>query len=56
MTREIQAILFDFGGTLDSNGRHWRERFFALYREAGVKTSPEAFDRAFYDSDDEGAA
>lgn len=49
---DIKAVLFDFGGTLDSNGLHWRERFSVIYREAGIDTSNDAFVRAFYDSDD----
>ncbi|PCI40788.1 MAG: hypothetical protein COB53_00405, partial [Elusimicrobia bacterium] len=47
-----QALLFDFGGTLDSNGIHWPERFFSLYVEEGVTLERGTFDRAFYDSDD----
>nr|MCS5612468.1 hypothetical protein [Candidatus Poribacteria bacterium] len=27
---DIQTVVFDFGGTLDSNGIHWRNRFFEL--------------------------
>src|SRR5262245_33414253 len=48
----IQAILFDFGGTLDADGVTWKERFFRLYREEGVDISSERFDRAFYNADD----
>ncbi len=47
-----QALLFDFGGTLDSNGIHWPERFFSSYRKAGITVDRGTFDRAFYDSDD----
>lgn len=47
-----QAILFDFGGTLDSNGIHWPERFYSLYREEVTSLERDQFDRAFYDSDD----
>jgi FMN phosphatase YigB (HAD superfamily) len=49
----MRSILFDFGGTLDSDGRTWLERFFLLYREAGVAGDRAAFDKAFYKSDDE---
>lgn len=48
----MKAVLFDFGGTLDSDGLTWGDRFFPLYREAGLPLSREAFDRAFYKSDD----
>lgn len=48
----MKAVLFDFGGTLDSDGLTWGDRFFPLYREAGLPLTREAFDRAFYKSDD----
>lgn len=45
-----EALLFDFGGTLDADGVPWKERFARLFaEEAGVL---EGFDRAFYDADD----
>lgn len=47
-----QALLFDFGGTLDSNGVHWPERFFSLYRMEGAAMDRDRFERAFYDADD----
>ena len=28
--KNIETIIFDFGGTLDGNGIHWRNRFFDL--------------------------
>jgi putative hydrolase of the HAD superfamily len=34
----MRAILFDFGGTLDSP-RHWLDRFVSHYRSAGVDIS-----------------
>lgn len=52
MKTRIRSILFDFGGTLDSNGIHWPEHFFRIYREEGLKIERKTFDRAFYDSDD----
>lgn len=48
----MRAILFDYGGTLDSNGIPWLDRFYPIYRACGVKVPKEEFDRAFYDSDD----
>jgi len=49
----VSAILFDFGGTLDGEGRHWSDRFHAAYREAGMEIEREAFDRAFRAADRE---
>ena len=48
----IETVLFDFGGTLDSDGVAWKERFFALYRSEGLDLSAEAFAPAFYAADD----
>jgi FMN phosphatase YigB (HAD superfamily) len=47
-----RAILFDFGGTLDSDGVPWKERFYPLYREAGIKWDLPRFERLFRESDD----
>lgn len=48
----IETLLFDFGGTLDSDGVAWKERFHALYRAEGLDLSAEAFAPAFYAADD----
>lgn len=48
---ECTAILFDFGGTLDSDGGHWLDRFYALYDEAGPRLPAEEVKRAFYRAD-----
>jgi HAD superfamily hydrolase (TIGR01549 family) len=48
----IETVLFDFGGTLDSDGVAWKERFHALYRAEGLDMSPEAFAPAFHAADD----
>ena len=47
---KIQAILFDFGGTLDGNGIHWRERAFRFIQGKFPHVSREEFDRADRDS------
>jgi HAD superfamily hydrolase (TIGR01549 family) len=48
----IETVLFDFGGTLDSDGVPWKERFHALYRAEGLDISAEDFAPAFYAADD----
>lgn len=48
--RRIQAILFDFGGTLDSNGLHWRERAYRFIQGKFPHVTREKFDRADRDS------
>ena len=47
---KIQAILFDFGGTLDGNGIHWRERAYRFIQGKFPHVSREEFDRADRDS------
>ncbi len=46
-----KAILFDFGGTLDSDGEHWLDRFYELYEGAGLDVSREEIKRVFYSAD-----
>ena len=48
----IETVLFDFGGTLDSDGVAWKERFHALLRSQGLDLSADAFAPAFYAADD----
>jgi len=48
----VRTVLFDYGGTLDSDGIPWLERFYPLYKECGAEIPRARFDRAFYDSDD----
>jgi HAD superfamily hydrolase (TIGR01549 family) len=50
--KKMKSVLFDYGGTLDSDGTTWLERFYPLYKENGVVSERSRFDRAFYDSDD----
>lgn len=47
-----KAILFDFGGTLDSDGVPWKERFYPIYREEGIDWDFHTFEQFFYASDD----
>ena len=50
--RKFRAILFDFGGTLDSDGFNWKERFYPLYRAAGLQWDFKKYEKYFYYSDD----
>jgi len=45
------AILFDFGGTLDSDGEHWLDRFYELYEKTDLHISRTEIKRVFYDTD-----
>ena len=42
---EIRALLFDFGGTLDGNGIHWRDRTYRFIQQIYPEIDREAFDR-----------
>ena len=46
------VLLFDFGGTLDSDGIPWKTRFFRIWQDEVGEIAPAVFDRAFYDADD----
>lgn len=48
-----KAILFDFGGTLDSDGEHWLDRFYELYESAGLDLPRDEIKRVFYMADEE---
>jgi putative hydrolase of the HAD superfamily len=48
---KTRAILFDFGGTLDSDGIHWSEQFYNVYRDLGCAISRERCDQAFLEAD-----
>jgi len=43
----VQAVLFDYGGTLDGAGRHWLPRFLETYRAAGLPLTFDRFRAAF---------
>lgn len=47
-----KAILFDFGGTLDSDGEHWLDRFYELYERAGLDIPRHEIKRVFYSADE----
>lgn len=43
----IQGILFDYGGTIDSNGLHWAEVIWKAYQAESVPVSKEVFRHAY---------
>lgn len=40
---DIRGLIFDYGGTLDTNGRHWAYVIWDGYRFAGVPVSEDQF-------------
>jgi len=43
----IKGLLFDYGGTLDTNGRHWAAVFWEYYQFYGVATDKSGFYDAY---------
>jgi HAD superfamily hydrolase (TIGR01509 family) len=43
----IKAVIFDFGGTLDTNGIHWGEKFYEAYGQFNLEIPREDFREAF---------
>lgn len=47
MLTEIKGIIFDYGGTIDTNSRHWAEVLWSEYVEINVPTDKESFREAY---------
>ena len=46
-TTKIKGLLFDYGGTIDSNGLHWAEVIWQGYEALQVPVSKECFRNAY---------
>lgn len=44
---DIKGVIFDYGGTLDTNGRHWSEVLWDAYVRAGVPVAKARFRAAY---------
>ncbi len=44
---ELKGIIFDYGGTLDTNGKHWAEVLWEEYQRQGVPVSKDDFREAY---------
>ena len=49
----MKAILFDFGGTIDTDGVHWSEKFWEYYLRYRIPVSKDRFEKAFVTSEKE---
>lgn len=47
----LEAIIFDYGGTLDGDAQHWFDHFVHLYSDAVPEIPPAAIKEAFYAAD-----
>lgn len=52
ISKDLKAVLFDFGGTLDSDGGHWLDRFYEIYTKEGLKIPFSKLKDAFYYADE----
>lgn len=43
----MKAVLFDFGGTIDTDGVHWSEKFWEYYERLNVPVKKSDFEKAF---------
>lgn len=43
----VKGLLFDYGGTLDTNGRHWAAVFFEQYQRHGIVVEKADFYNAY---------
>lgn len=43
----IKGIIFDYGGTIDSNGKHWGEVLWSSYQANKIQVSKEQFREAY---------
>ncbi len=47
MNKKIKNIIFDYGGTLDTDGIHWSEKFWKVYQHFQIPVEKEDFRNAF---------
>ena len=50
--KDIQGVIFDYGGTIDTNSRHWAEVLWAKYVEHQIPVDKESFREAYDDQMD----
>ena len=50
---DTKAVVFDFGGTIDTDGVHWSEKFWELYERYEIRVAKKEFERAFVRADEE---
>lgn len=44
---DIKGIIFDYGGTLDTNGKHWSEVLWSQYVNLKIPVTKQAFKEAY---------
>ncbi len=49
--KNLKAIIFDFGGTLDLDGVHWLNAFYILYEKLSLPIEQSIIKKVFYEVD-----
>lgn len=49
----MKGVIFDFGGTLDTNGIHWSEKFYDVYLNTGIPLEKKIFEKAYLKAEPE---
>ncbi len=44
---KVKGIIFDYGGTIDSNGKHWAEVLWGSYQDNKIPVTKELFREAY---------
>ena len=44
----IKGVIFDYGGTIDTNGKHWAEVLWSKYVEYEVPVNKDVFKEATF--------
>lgn len=47
----INAVFFDFGGTLDTDGIHWSEKFWDVYQKFNLNITKKNYEYAYVESE-----
>lgn len=47
MLKDIKGVIFDYGGTIDTNSRHWAEVLWSKYVELQIPIDKESFREAY---------
>lgn len=50
--KKIKALIFDFGGTLDTDGTHWSEVFREAYQRFVINVTKDSFNNAYVYAED----
>ncbi|NDW18927.1 HAD family hydrolase [Dysgonomonas sp. 216] len=44
---KVKGVIFDYGGTIDSNGTHWAEVLWSAYQQFNIPVTKEVFREAY---------